>query len=657
VTLRVEGDAVVEGTVVGDCRSLDLVAGGQVTVSGDIDNSCSDSQSTADLRLVSGSDLTLSGSRVVSSGDVVITNDTTLTDADFDLAPGAAPGVRAHATSRQVNFCLANGAEFVPDPAVRPEGRNGRTWVLSCNGDGTISGGTEVRGQGGGGGEDGDVQGGENDDDVTGEGDDGGDAGRLDVRVTGNLDFPENAAVIFDLGDGGDGGSSTVTAQAPGGSATATGGDGGESGTLRVSANGGISIGPGGLIIRPGTPGAGGSATAIAADGRDAGEEAAQPGGDATARGGTGGASPRARLRSRGSVAGLANLQIDDAPGGLGGDAEATAGRGGDGNQAFPDGADGGSMAATGGDGGEALATGVDDAPIGVGGMGGAASIFNGVGGMGWDGCSVDPTEPGGTGGRGGNGAAASGEGGTGNLLDGDAGDVVSGAGAGSGGGGGDGKGPGGGGPGGTETLEANGGDVDDRNPNFANGDGGEACEGEEQPVEVEFALGLEGFLSQPGGIPDGNYTVPIEGVDPNTQETYSGELAISTSGQTFWSDTPGGGGPRFGFGPDGSITFWVGSAGIGGVESQVPLAFGACDSTGAANTSLPFEITLVSGSGAPLAAPDGGPLRIDTDGDGCFDEALPENAEGVRVRWRGNGFVDIVALTILIAIIAATAG
>lgn len=539
--VRVVGAANVAGTITGNCTPLNLVAGGAVTLTGTVDNGCTDAAQAADLRIVSGGALTLTGTQVTSSGSVDITNDSTLTDDDFDLTPAFRYGsTPPRAAVQGSGPCVADGSTFTPTPPNRPngvdgtnggDGSDGHRWALTCNGDGVITGGTRVSGQGAGNGFGGDVTGGAGDSDLDEQGGDGGDAGRLDVRVTGKLDFPPNAAVRFVLGNGGDGGSRTVTATAPSGNATATGGDGGESGTLRVSANGGITIGPGGIIIEPGTPGTGGNAIAVAGDGTDAGAAAATPGGTATATAGEGGDSPRARLRSRGNVTGLANVTVLDAPGGVGGDARATGGKGGDGNEMFPPGADGGGMTATAGEGGEARATGTGDAPIGIGGMGGSAFIFRGLGGIGWNGCSVMPHKAGGDGGKGGNGSVTSGEGGDGSLTDGDPGSINVPAGTGDGGMGGDGEGPGSGGSGGSKAANANGGANNDMPLNFQDGADGVNC-----PAAVMIEVGPAEMAvthvigSSPCPQLVGTFTVRNIGTAPVNLQLALGSTALNVS-------------------------------------------------------------------------------------------------------------------------------
>ena len=397
--------------------------------------------------------------------------------------------------------------------------------MLRCQGDAQFTGGTEVEGQDGGDG--GDAVNDQNDDSDEATGGDGDDGGTLKVQSTGDIDFSgANGGTTLHLADGGHGGNATRIAQAPGASATATGGKGGDAGDFEVRALGGITISPGGLTIIVGRAGDGGSATAVGADGMDAGAQAAQDGGSATATGGMGGSSPEGRLRASGNVSGLANITVSGGDGGDGGDASATAGSGGDGNEDFKDGADGGDMSATGGKGGDSQTRDQFGNLFGLGGNGGEASLAGGMGGWGWDDCIEEPYVPGGNGGMGGSGSGSGGAPGTG-LANGIHGDIAVAATTGDGGFGGDGDGPGGLGNGGDDSgIDPKGGARLDGGANFEDGRDGLPCETliiEAPPIEFEHVVGETECLQVIG-----TYTLTNNTDEPMTYAIASDSPLIS---------------------------------------------------------------------------------------------------------------------------------
>ncbi|HEX9884929.1 MAG TPA: Ig-like domain-containing protein [Longimicrobiales bacterium] len=508
VTVTVTGDLevtatdelTVAGTLTGDCFNIELRSEVDADITGTVSNACAADPATetpGDLVVAATTDLTLDGATLVTTGDGLATNDESLTDEDFDEEALATAASRQRAAS-QIGQCIAIGAEFNTNPVqarsggdsegTAGSGRNARTWSLNCNGDATLSGGTEVNGQAGGDG--GDAENNESDDaDGSASGGNGGNGGKLKVQSTGSIVFSNGngGGTTLNLAPGGNGGSASITATAPGGNATASGGDGGDSGTFRVVAKGGILIDEGGLTINVGDGGAGGDASATAADGLDAGAAAAQNGGTATATGGDGGSTPKGELRATGNVTGLGNVQLTGGDGGLGGDADGIAGAGGDGNQEFPNGADGGNMIVTGGEGGDSRVEvtaspartpwelGPLLAPVGDGGNGGSAEYAGGWGGEGWDGCSVDPEEAGGDGGAGGDASGNDGKGGEGAAMGAHGGVTIFVA-TGDGGNGGDGEGPGDGGPGGSQAGITVNGVLADLEDNFKDGNDGDPC-------------------------------------------------------------------------------------------------------------------------------------------------------------------------------------
>lgn len=519
-TIRSQGDVTIAGTMTGDCAAV-RIEGATLNVTGTVNNACSGTGPKADLTLISAGDLTVSGATLGSSGDVRITNDTTLTDADFDftLASSRFPSQRA-----QMGTCNVNGVVPVDGPIADDgtdsneaagDGDDGGNWRLDCNGDTNIDGDGAFGGSNinvpdagdGGNATENDAQD-PNKPEVRGG--NGGNGGQVRVRATGNINFNGSQAnpTRIRLAHGGNGGNATMIATAPGASATATAGNGGKSGTMNVRALGGINIAnAGGLVIEVGRGGRGGSATATGADGADAGAAAAQAGGAGTATAGKGGDTPDAQLRARGNVTGANNISMTGGSAGVGGVATSTAGKGGNGNETFPNGAVGGNMTANGGAGGLAQARNLAGAFIAPGGMGGNASFAGGLGGTGWDGCSADPKKVGGNGGMGGSGSGASGVGGATGTAAGAPGNVTVAGGTGDGGAGGDGDGPGTGGAGGTDGIApAAGGTRTNGGANFQTAADGNPCpnfaiDRTQLPTEFTHIVGTTGCPQPIGTI------------------------------------------------------------------------------------------------------------------------------------------------------------
>lgn len=496
-TLTSEGAVDISGEVSGDCMAVTVI-GSTVSVTGKVANTCSAAtEAPPGLRIVSQGDLTVDGATIQSSGDVELTNDTTLlslSDSAFAEMPstvasspvGPARAAAAHTCTVKalvpVKGGVTKGRTGKKSDTQGGDGAGGGNWMLACRGNVNITGeggGVIDTPDGGDGGNGSDTNVNDpNKKDVTGG--KGGDGGRVRIRATGNINFPAPPAgqppFKIMLANGGRGGDASMTATSDGGSAAAFGGDGGTSGTLNVRANGGITIGAGGLEIVVGDGGRGGDATAIAADGADAtAATAAQAGGSATATGGKGGDTPKAQLTARGNVVGAMNVTLSGGDGGDGGDASAHGGNGGNGSQAFPDGAVGGAMDASGGDGGSARAKDVGGSLVGLGGDGGDSYYSGGDGGHGFDGCGVTPQQAGGAGGIGGNALGVNGKGGTGNANGLDGLPTVA-DGTGNGGNGGDGDGPGQGGSGGADQINSSAAPQVDPTASFQDGAAGHQC-------------------------------------------------------------------------------------------------------------------------------------------------------------------------------------
>ena len=149
-----------------------------------------------------------------------------------------------------------------------------------------------------------------------------------------------------------------------------------------------------------------------------------------------------------GTVAGTDNVTIHEVVGGAGGNGESYGGKGGDGTGPGCPGGPGGKATSTGGKGGD---TSCSKFPC-TGGDGGTASATPGMGGRGGQGST---TEPGGDGGKGGDAKATGGTGGAGKTANGTDGEILDEKG-GDGGNGGDGCGPGSGGAGGNGNPNGN---------------------------------------------------------------------------------------------------------------------------------------------------------------------------------------------------------
>ena len=551
-------DVEIAGTITGDCVAIQVQGRGAATYSGRIANACAGGEGNTppDVLLVNDGPLTIQEAVFTFAGNLEIKNDPTVSEDDFsDLGPAAPAGVVGAGLSTsnlQGGLCFVAGAVFEPASSAAREGADGvaagaegadaGNVSLTCRGDLQMRGGpdgpAEVGGKDGGAGGDA-MNPDPGTDDASGRGGDGGDGGDVNVRATGDLTFEGiNGGTILRLTDGGRGGDATVLGRDPGGNATAEGGTGGDGGNMRVEAGGTVAISPGGLHIEVGDGGRGGEAIANAGNGRDAGATAATNGGNAKATGGAAGHSVDGKLRARGSVVGRASITTGGGDGGQGGDATAVAGKGGDGNLQFPDGANGGNMEATGGKGGDARTKDITGTTLGTSGDGGDIVVKSGRGGQGADRCSIPDT-----GGKGGKGGSASGQPGAGGGGDnpGNQGGTTAGAQAGNGGDGEDGEGPGtGGDPGDDSNLSPGSGRIDE-GPNFERGDDGNPC-----PVEPpQQALADLSVIPNSGGVvPPGSHPVPLHDVDTG-ENAGSVNLRTVGDGPHFLGMSP----PRVGVG------------------------------------------------------------------------------------------------------------
>lgn len=440
--LRIEADSTITiaGKILGACHGLALVARDDVTITGTLDNSCATPNDSApSLQVLAGQDVAFTGATVVSSGDIDVTNDSTLTEGSFPMAAAHRGSATTAAAGR---ICAATGSfRFRPDTARRgasgrfgSPGGTGRTMRYRCNGDLVLSGASIVAQHGGSGGDGTDTS----NRPADASGGDGGRGGDVRLWATGVLSI---AGATIEGGRGGRGGSalaqgtpSTVGSRAT--DATARAGDGAPGGRFDLRAGVEVQF-QSTSTVRVGRAGDGGNAVATGADGT----APAQDGGHATARGGTGGSSQDKQLRAPGVLnPHLATLRGGE--GGNGGSAEAVGGNGASGSMPLPNSGAGGDMTATGGDGGNALLRDLGGALFAMGGNGGMARFVNGIGAEGWTNrCDA----PGGflPGGNGGNGGAARGTDGAGGTPNGAPGNLHYAARVGNAGVGGQGEAPG----------------------------------------------------------------------------------------------------------------------------------------------------------------------------------------------------------------------
>lgn len=506
--LSASGPITIAGALTGNCVAMNVSADGAAAITGSISNACSDPLADGrDLTILGKAGVRVTGPTINSSGDIVLTNDLTLTDANFPLSAGAlvtaAGGIRTGAAAR-----AATGLAAAPDCAfggVRPAppaaragapserqflgGGAGKGLRMSCRGNGEIGGGgvagagATITAQAGGAGGAGTSV---SNTFAEARAGDGATGGTLRVLVTGDLTISGVTNLIS--GDGGAGGTATATAQSnpalnkqP--NAQATGGKGGDPGLVDIRAGGVLTIAAA-LNITIGRAGDGGSASATGASGLDAtATSPAKEGGDANPTGGEGGGTPNRALTAFGAVGGATLVTVSGGRAGNAGGASGSAGPGGAGNETFPTGGNGGNLSfntnaagngssAKVGNGGSALLRNVAGAMFGRGGDGSVTTGVAGTGGAGWNDCNV-PRKPGGTGGIGGSAAGRDGIGGTG-VPNGAPGGITLYF-VGNGGRGGNGQGPGAGGNGGSNATTSTVAKTVVQ-PSFATGVAGTTC-------------------------------------------------------------------------------------------------------------------------------------------------------------------------------------
>ncbi len=520
------GPVSIEGEVVGDCRSLAIVANSSVSLLNSLVN-----VSCATQRVPPGipeENYTGPGLLIWGQGNVTIENSTLVGEGDILLSNGPNPADLANVSMSGGNFSHGMGWQapalggaipawwrpgwplppmFPPGPPPQPPAgariprnfivRRGRVvqrnrfgcrwfggspYILFSAFGNLYLDGVEIQSRDGRDGCDktgrGTVR--------AGRGENGA---SIWIFVDGWFPFGLDISgrlimnsTTLETGWGGDGGDATAE-PGPDGNAKAYGGDGGRGGEIRVEAVAGIEL-RGQNRFKAGWGGDGGDAEAHGRDGNPGCPGGR--GGNAEAYGGNGGGGAWVLIRSPGVTG--PNPVVTEGQGGDGGDAYAFPGDGGLGNGPGCAGGRGGDAVAVGGDGGKAILRGV--APRGgfVGGDGGDAYVRGGNGGRGGNGCVEGEVGPGGDGGRGGDVRAWSGAGGKGTLGNGEPGDVEL-ENASNGGRGGDGSPPGSGGAPGTADLNARGGSVSKPDSLQKGGDGA--------PCELP---GLESRRAGPAG-------------------------------------------------------------------------------------------------------------------------------------------------------------
>lgn len=422
VVLRVAGDAMIQGKIVGDCVGVKLVAEGKLTLRGSVENACSHgppATGTPGMRLIARGGYVVDGGGAKTSGDFEITNDTTVTEESLtksatSMSATASTSIAPkHASfSRQPDTgvsCLFVTGNFPANPSRQPDGTSGangtdgidgHTWIAACSDDMAVTGIFRVTSQSGGDGGDGTQIGAT----PTVHAGKGGAGGKLKLLVNGVLWFDPGSNTRLQSGDGGIGGDATATSTVPGNRATAVAGPGGDPGMILVHAADGIEA-RAAVTLQIGRGGNGGDAKATALNGAGC---SSLNGGDAIATGGAGGSTPNKTMKIEGTN-GVNQISVTGGVPGIGGDATTVAGNGADGQMGCSDGGKGGAHQTTAGNGGDALLI-INNLPLSTGGKGGDAVMTGGSGGTGLNACAS--LTPGGNGGDGGAAFGAAGSGG-----------------------------------------------------------------------------------------------------------------------------------------------------------------------------------------------------------------------------------------------------
>jgi hypothetical protein len=403
VVINVAGPTHIAGSIVGDCRSLEIHSAESLVLDGTIDTRCTNQDDQGgDVSLVVTGAMTLGsppvdGSAIISGGDIIL-SDGEIDDLDYPPIVPEANQPTLIRISREFGSTADNGAaaqwvindnlDTQTGGHIRALKREPGDIVVAANLTADSGNNAPAVTQAG------------NCDNSNGKGGGGGSV-RLVAR---NGDLTIKSGVRLEAGDGGAGGNCT----APSGcKAIAQAGRGGHGGSVLISgAN--VTI-ESGVVFKIGDGGVGGDASAIGDDGA-----ACTDGCDADAYAGDGGDGGGSGflITEPGSMVGVPTLEGGN--GGQGGHATASSGKGGD-CDTCPDG-DGGNAGdayAFGGGGGDGTAAKVGSwnlAPDSMKqGHGGSAQANGNHGGIGATCCAPPKDDDGGEGGEGGDATARGG--------------------------------------------------------------------------------------------------------------------------------------------------------------------------------------------------------------------------------------------------------
>ncbi|MCC6245506.1 MAG: Ig-like domain-containing protein [Gemmatimonadaceae bacterium] len=599
LVLRSTGLMSIAGTLVSSCVPIDIGSDTALVLNGArIHNGCN-AGTGGDLRIAANGELLMSNSTITSSGDILLTNDSTLSESTFPASRvgSSASGVPGVPFVRLENSTIQfHGGGTGPNPATDGtngttggNGANGRRVRMLLNGNAIFAGGTLLWAQDGGNGGSGTQTGNTALSVSAGNGGSGGD---IRVLISGSLTYSGTNNRLRS-GRGGRGGAATATTLQNAGlpaapSATALGGAGAAPGLIDIRAGGGIA-GASALTLDVPSAGDGGNATATAAHGVDAlvaGANApAQPGGSATATGGRGGSTPNARLSASGVSGGSPTVVV--VGGGAGGNAQSTAGDGGRGAKPQKNGAAAGAVVATGGAGGDSRLRNLANVLVGAGGNGGNAAFLGGNGGAGWNDCQVGQLEAGGVGGAGGSATGARGAGGVGAAgLNGTDGTTRFST-VGNGGRGGDGAPRGAPGAAGANAVAgAIGVTVA---PIFQAGADGVDCTPAPPP---QIALRLSAVQNSGGVVAAGTQSVPVE-----VSGAVRGTMPITFAPPTFVGSSP----DRLGLNTGGSIIFRTGQTMVDGAPYPIRQASFCLVNAPSVSPANPVVVRKLDANGATV--------------------------------------------------------
>lgn len=498
---------VIDGSLVADCMAMEVMAVGDLTVTGTVQNGCD--TTTADV----GADLTLmsEGAFLFDSATISAMGAITISNVPASPVISSANAPRHHLGfdcrfRRGIVVAESYGGAGADGSPFGLDGPDGDDITVRCAGDVLLEGSrfeAQAGGYGGGG----------SAIDEPAAGGDGGNGGDIVIEAGENVSVVSDASgepAVFVMSEGGSGGE----AESEGFDAAALGGAGGHSGLVRITATGTITIEENNALtlLLPGAGGGdGGYARATGLAGEHAtGGSPAEAGGDAEAVGGRGGNFGMDGVRTdligqllvAPSVVNPSNIQLSiidpSSAAGAGGNAWVDSGVGGNGDAENPDGGAGGAYVARGGEGGSITfydnrAGGSFPGAAAAGGSANFVADGPYSGGMGFVGCSEGGNAVGGRGGAGGSVSGGGGLGGfEGEVRTGATGAVVF-TNVANGGPGGSGEGPGAGGAAGAQIDIIGEQTVTN---SFMAGPAGDICPGAQPPFISFEAAAAEAMAS-----------------------------------------------------------------------------------------------------------------------------------------------------------------